>query len=121
MIPDGCWPKQMMGEDIRLGVSSLREHRSLQERREEADRGAADQIIPQVPDIRGLEEHEHQRLREERGGEDGRAAYEAQEKRDQEQAQDGAVKNRAKDIDRFDQILDQVGKKGERDRDYAPQ
>src|SRR5918996_3712221 len=106
MIPDGCWPKQMMGEDIRLGVSSLREHRLLQEYREETDRGAADQIIPQVPDVRSLEKHEHQRLREERSGEDGRAAHEAQEKRGQEQAQDGAVKNRAQDIHSFDQVLD---------------
>ena len=32
----------------------------------------------------------------------------------------GAVKNRAEDVDRFDQVLDQVGKEREGDRDHAP-
>ena len=55
-----------------------------------------------------------------RGDEDGGAADEAQEKRDQENPEDAAVENRAEDVDRLDQVLEQVGEEGEGDGDRAP-
>ena len=54
------------------------------------------------------------------GNEDGGAAHEADEKRGEEQPEDGAVEDRAEDVHRFDQVLDQVGEERERDRDRAP-
>ena len=66
-------------------------------------------------------EHEDQDLGRERRPEDGRAADALEEEGHEEQAEHHAVKDRADDVDRLDQVLGQVGEEGEGDGDQPPE
>src|SRR4030095_8786395 len=49
-----------------------------------------------------------------------RAANEAKKERDEKNAENTAVENRAENVDRLDKVLDQVGQERERNGDTAP-
>jgi len=59
-------------------------------------------------------------LGNQRGPEDGRAADAFEEKRDEKNAEHDTIEDRAKDIDRFDQVLGEAGEQGKRDGEYSP-
>ena len=92
----------------------------MQDRGEDKDARAADEIVPKVTDIECEEENEHERLRDDGGKENRRAAHVAQEKRDQEKSENAAVKNGAENVAGFDQVFDQAGERRDGDRDQSP-
>ena len=82
--------------------------------------GAADEVVPEIADAERKIEHEHQRLRRQRRPEHRRAAHAAEKKRHQEQPEHHAIKNRADDVDRLNQVLRQVRKQREARARPAP-
>src|SRR5688572_249878 len=96
------------------------EQGALQEGRDKHDEAAADDVIPEISDVGGEEEDEHERLRDHGGEEYGGAAHVAQEERDEEKAENAAVKDRAENVAGLDQVFDQAGERRDRDRDQAP-
>src|SRR6266478_5350600 len=110
----------MMVEAMSLGKAPLAEERLFEQRREDEDRSAAEQVVPEVAYFRGVKQNQNERLRTKRGDENRRAAHEAEEKSDQKYPENAAVKNRAEDINRLDQVLDQIGEEGEGNGDPAP-
>src|SRR5688572_16927850 len=87
---------------IRSGWSGRRrfvpEQGSLQEGGDEQDEAAADDVVPEISDVRCEEEDEHERLRDNGGEEYGGAAHVAQEEGNEEKAENAAVKHGAENV-----------------------
>src|SRR5262245_9260182 len=83
------------------------------------DLGAPDEVVPEVADVGGEIKRDHGRLGGEGRQEDRRPAHPLHEKSGQEDPQDGAVEQRAQDVDRLDQVLHEIGGKGEADGDNS--
>ena len=96
------------------------EERLLKQGGKGEDRDATEHVVPEVADIRGVKENQDERLRSERGDEDGRAANKAEKKCDQKDSENTAIKDRTENVDRLDQVLEEVGEKRERDGDSCP-
>src|SRR5688500_7465774 len=56
---------------VYFGRRFVPEQGSLQERRYKNDAAATDHVVPEIPDVGGEEEDEHERLRDDGGEEDG--------------------------------------------------
>jgi len=90
-------------------------------------RGAADEVIPEIRNIERRKavaqeiEREDERLCRDRRPEHRRAADVFQKKRHQENSQHHAVKNRANDIDGFDEIFRKTSEQRESDGDNSPE
>src|SRR5262245_59279842 len=80
----------------------------LNGRSERQDLGAPDEVVPEVADIGRGVERDHGRLGGEGRQEDRRPADPLQKESGQEDSQDGAVEQRAQDVDRLDQVLHQM-------------
>src|SRR5215472_694521 len=85
-------------------------HGLLQDRRHDHYGCAPNEIIPEVTDIRRREEHEHERLRNERGEKRSGPGDSTNKECCQEQTQYAAVEYRPQNVAGFDEILDQAGK-----------
>src|SRR5437867_10377234 len=72
-------------------------------------RGAADDVVPEVPDVEREVHHDDERLGD-RGREEHRGAADpAEEEGDQEEAEEHAVEDRAQDVDGLDEVLREAG------------
>src|SRR5262245_25971150 len=101
--------------------AASRRQEALEHRSERQDQGAPDQVEPQVADVGGQVQGDNGPLGQEGGQEYRRPAHPPDQERGQEQAEDGAVEERAQDVEGLDQVLGQAGRHGEGEGHHAPE
>src|SRR6266516_2195131 len=92
----------------------------LQDGRQDQHGRASNEVVPEVTDVRRSEQDKDKRLRKERREKRGRSGNSTNKESCQKQTKDAAIEYRAQNVARFDQIFDEVSKRGDRNSDQTP-